>query len=84
MGGMQECLFAVNEKAPKQGWKNNIKYVIWTVWIVTVIVCFIYRKQEITIDFFYMTDHGISVTEKIRKVLSQGLKIRSLRKTSSP
>ena len=63
MGGMQECLFAVNEKSPKQGWKNNIKYVIWTVWIITVIVCFLFRKKEITIDFFYMTDHGISVTE---------------------
>ena len=43
-GGMQECLFLVNEKAPKQGWKNNIKYVIWTIWIIAVIVCFIFRK----------------------------------------
>ena len=73
MGGMQECLFAVNEKSPKQGWKNNIKYVIWTVWIITVIVCFLFRKKEITIDFFYMTDHGISVTEICNYVIYYGV-----------
>lgn len=28
MGGMQECLFSVNEKLPKQGWRNNIKYIV--------------------------------------------------------
>ena len=73
MGGMQECLFSVNEKAPKQGWKNNIKYVIWTMWIITVIVCCIYRKMELTIDFFYMTDHGISVTEIYNYVIYYGV-----------
>lgn len=73
MGGMQECLFDVNEKSPKQGWKNNIKYVIWTVWIITVIVCFLFRKKEITIDFFYMTDHGISVTEICNYVIYYGV-----------
>lgn len=73
MGGMQECLFDVNEKSPKQGWKNNIKYVIWTVWIITVIVCFLFRKKEITIDFFYMTNHGISVTEICNYVIYYGV-----------
>ena len=59
---MQECLFAVNAKNPKQGWKNYIKYAIWTIWIIAVILCFIFRKKEITVDFFYMTDHGISIS----------------------
>ncbi len=63
MGGLQECLFAVNEKAPKQGWKNRIKYVIWGIWIAAIILCFIFRKGEVKVDFFYMTDHGISVAE---------------------
>lgn len=73
MGGMQECLFSVNEKSPKQGWKNNIKYIIWIVWIVAVILCFIFRKKKITIDFFYMTDHGISVTEIYNYVIYYGV-----------
>lgn len=73
MGGLQECLFSVNEKVPKQGWKNGIKYAIWTVWIVAVILCFVFRKKEITIDFFYMTDHGISVAEIFNYVIYYGV-----------
>ena len=63
MGGMQECLFSVNDRVPKQGFRNYIKYAIWVVWIGAVILCFIFRKKEISIDFFYMTDHGISIAE---------------------
>lgn len=60
-GGIQECAMHVNDKSPKQGWKNNIKYVIWMIWITVIIICFIFSKQKITIDFFFMTDHGISI-----------------------
>ena len=73
MGGMQECLTSVNDKKPKQGWKNNIKYIIWIVWISAVILCFIFRKHTIKIDFFYMTDHGISITEIYNYVIYYGV-----------
>ena len=73
MGGMQECLFAVNAKNPKQGWKNYIKYAIWTIWIIAVILCFIFRKKEITVDFFYMTDHGISISNIYNYVIYYGI-----------
>lgn len=73
MGGMQECLFSVNEKVPKQGWKNKIKYVIWSIWISAVVICFLFRKHEIKIDFFYMTDHGISITEIYNYVIYYGV-----------
>ena len=51
MGGMQECLFAVNDKLPKQGWKNYIKYVIWIVWFSSIILCFVFSKKEIKSKF---------------------------------
>lgn len=73
MGGMQECLFSVNEKVPKQGWKNGVKYVLWLVWIMAVIMCFACRKSEISIDFFYMTDHGISIAEIYNYVIYYGV-----------
>ena len=73
MGGLQECLCSVNEKTPKQGWRNYIKIAIWIVWIAAVILCFVFRKQEITIDFFYMTDHGISITEIYNYVIYYGV-----------
>lgn len=73
MGGLQECLCSVNEKTPKQGWRNYIKIAIWIIWIAAVILCFVFRKQEITIDFFYMTDHGISITEIYNYVIYYGV-----------
>ena len=69
MGGMQECLFSVNEKVPKQGWKN----IIWAVWTIAVIICFIFRKKEIAIDFLYMTDHGISIAEIYDYIIYYGV-----------
>lgn len=62
-GGIQDCAMPVNDKSPRQGWKNNIKYVIWSVWIIVIIVCFIFRKQKLTVDFFYMTTYGISIAD---------------------
>ena len=62
-GGLQEVLFLANNKAPKQGWKNAIKYVIWAIWIGFVVFCYINRGEIVGIDFFYMTDHGISVAK---------------------
>ena len=73
MGGMQECLFSVNENIPKQGWKNYIKYAIWFIWIIAVIICFLFRKKEISVDFFYMTDHGISITGVYNYVIYYGI-----------
>lgn len=60
-GGLQECAAFINNKNPKQGWKNKIKYVIWAIWIAAIILCFIFRNQKISVDFFYFTDHGISI-----------------------
>ncbi len=73
MGGLQECLFLVNEKVPKQGWKNNIKYMIWIVWFIAIILLFILRNNTISIDFFYMTDHGISISNIYGYVIYYGV-----------
>ena len=62
-GGLQECVARCNDKSAKQGWRNKIKYVIWILWISAIVVTFILGKNHVTIDPFFMTDHGISVTE---------------------
>ena len=72
-GGIQECAMLINGKNPKQGWKNNIKYVIWLVWIIGVITCFIFSKQGVTVDFFYLTDHGVSVSNIYRFIIYYGV-----------
>lgn len=60
-GGLQECAFMVNDKKPKQGWKNRIKYVIWLIWILAVILCYCLKGGINEIDFWFETTHGISV-----------------------
>ena len=72
-GCLQECVSRCNDKAAKQGWRNKIKYVIWVLWIIGIIVTFILGKNDVTIDPFFMTDHGISVTEIHNYIIYYGV-----------
>ncbi|MCH3918807.1 MAG: 4Fe-4S binding protein [Spirochaetia bacterium] len=72
-GGLQACLCNVNQKKPAQGWRNRIKYVIWSVWIVAVVLCYLNRTRSLSIDFFFMTEHGISVSAIYGYVIYYGI-----------
>lgn len=72
-GGLQECSLRINDKAAKQGWRNNIKFVIWSIWIIAVILTFILGKNDVTVDFFFMTDHGVSVAEVYNYIVYYGV-----------
>ena len=62
VGGLQECAILVNDKAPKKGSRSKIKYGIWSIWIAIILACFLLAGRIPHIDFFYMTDHGVSVS----------------------
>ena len=72
-GGLQECISVCNDRPAKGGAGNRIKYIIWTVWMIAVIVTFIMGKNGVTVDPFYMTDHGISVSEIYDYVIYYGV-----------
>jgi polyferredoxin len=72
-GGIQECAMMINDQNPKQGWRNNIKYVIWLVWIIGIVVSFIFRKHELTVNFFYQTTHGISIANIYDYIIYYGV-----------
>ena len=72
-GGLQECTFSVTSKSPKQGWKNNIKYIIWVVWIAAVIFCYFYADAPLTVDFFFETESGISVSSPQSYIIYYGI-----------
>ncbi len=61
-GGLQECVFAVKEKSPKQGRRLWLKYGIWTVWMAAVIFCYFHSGGIVAVDFWFETEHGISVS----------------------
>lgn len=62
-GGLSECFAEFSPKNPKQGLRNFIKYGIWFVWILTVAICHILGKGDYKIMPFFMTKHGISVSQ---------------------
>jgi ferredoxin-type protein NapH len=72
-GGIMECTTLVNNNSPKQGWRNNIKYVTWSLWVIGVIASFLLHKKEISVDFFYLTDHGISIANIYGYIIYYGI-----------
>lgn len=51
-GGLQECAFLVNENLPRQGWRNYIKYIIWTIWLSAVTYCYFQYGESVKMDFY--------------------------------
>lgn len=72
-GGLQECCTKTNDKPAKGGLGNKIKYIIWILWMIGIVVTFILGKNDVTVDFFYMTDHGISVTGIYNYIIYYGV-----------
>jgi len=72
-GGLQECTALVNDKAPKQGWRNYIKYGIWVIWIMSVIACYASGRQNLKLDFLYKTEMGISVSNIYGYIVYYGI-----------
>jgi ferredoxin-type protein NapH len=61
-GGLQECCTMAVDKKAKGGKLNWIKYIIWIPWVSIIILMFKTAGGFKQIDFFYQTDHGVSVT----------------------
>ena len=72
-GGLQEFACHICDKPPKQGWRYCIKYGVWLVWVMAVVLCYIRKGQIIRMDFFYQTEHGISVSDIYGYVIYYGI-----------
>lgn len=72
-GGLQECSFLINDKKPKQGWRNYIKFAIWSIWLIAVIFCFFHHGKISAIDFFFETENGISVSSIQSYIIYYGI-----------
>jgi len=72
-GGLQECCGSIKDTPAKQGGRDKIKFVIWIIWIAGIITTFILGKGDVKVDFLYMTDHGISITQIYNYVIYYGV-----------
>lgn len=72
-GGLQECAFSVNDKKPKQRWRNAVKYVIWSVWMLAVVGCCVKGGGFTSVDFFFETEHGVSVVSLFSYIIYYGI-----------
>lgn len=72
-GGLQECAFIVNEKVPKQGWRNGVKFIIWGIWLTAVVFCYFSSGKIVAVDLFFETENGISVSNIQSYIIYYGI-----------
>lgn len=62
MGAWQEICSPVMRRTVKDGWPNYIKYVVTVLWLGTLAYLFVGAGGIRTVDPFFATDHGLSIT----------------------
>lgn len=72
-GGLQEICSMANNNRNKGKWRKIIKYIIWIPWILVIVAMALYAGGINRIDFFYQTDHGISVSNPYGYIIYYGV-----------
>ena len=72
-GSLQDVCMSINDKSPKQKWRNNIKFFIWAIWLTIVVICFIVNGGIKEVNPLFETYHGISVSDIMSYVIYYGI-----------
>ena len=73
-GGLQECLMRISDKKTKNANLYFVKYVVWALWLLTIIVLFIRAGGINEIDFFAGTaDNWIFLIAPYRYLIYFGV-----------
>ena len=67
--GLQEIAFEVTNKPVKIKRLDWIKWLIWGIWIVMIFLMALSAGGYKSVDFFYLTDHGISVSGPMNYII---------------
>jgi len=62
-GALQEMLFAVNNKPAGRGKAIRIKYYIWALWVVALLITIWKAGGFSSVDLFFRTSFGVSLTD---------------------
>lgn len=60
LAGLQECLFSINNKKIPVGKLNYIKYVVWFLWLCTIIALFVNAGGVKGFNFLFTNDTTFS------------------------
>lgn len=61
------------KKYQNKGWRNYIKFAIWSIWLIIVVLCYFHSDKIIAIDFFFETENGISVSSIQSYIIYYGI-----------
>lgn len=61
--GLQESCTIVNDRRILIRKVKIIKYMIWFPWITTIMILLFLTKDNLSIDFFYQTWYGVSISD---------------------
>jgi ferredoxin-type protein NapH len=62
MGAWQEICSPVMKHTVQDGWRNYVKYLLTALWLALLVYLIISAGGIRSIDPFYATDHGLSIT----------------------
>jgi polyferredoxin len=71
--GLNNLCGLVKPEPAKLGRRDLVKYVTWSLWIIVIAYLAYSAGGYRVIDPFYLTDHGISVTEPANYVIYFGI-----------
>ena len=72
-GGLGEIFFPVNNMSVNRRWADWVKWLIWFPWLAAIIFAATSAGGYKRVDFFYMTESGISVTDPQNYVIYLGV-----------
>lgn len=67
-GGLQEAATGINNGAFKTGKRDWIKWFIWVPWVAGVAAAAVSAGGFRKVDFFHLTDGGVSVTHPLQYI----------------
>lgn len=62
MGAWQEICSPVMKHTVHDGWRNSVKYLVTALWLALIAYLLFGAGGIRTVDPFYSTDHGLSIT----------------------
>lgn len=71
--GLNNVCGLANPTPAKGGWRNYVKYVTWGLWIVLIAYTALMAGGYTRVDFFHLTETGISVSSPENYVVYYGV-----------